>query len=39
MLRGEFDLVVFMTGVGVRTMLNIVETRFDGEEFLRPSVR
>lgn len=34
LLRGEFDLVVFMTGVGVRTMLNIVQTRFDGEEFL-----
>ena len=34
LLRGEFDLVIFMTGVGVRTMLNIVQTRFDGEEFL-----
>ena len=34
LLRGEFDLVVFMTGVGVRTMLNIVQTRIDGEEFL-----
>ena len=34
MLQGEFDLVVFMTGVGVRTMLNVVETRFDREEFL-----
>ena len=34
LLRGEFDLVIFMTGVGVRTMLNIVKARFDGEEFL-----
>jgi uroporphyrinogen-III synthase len=34
LLRGEFDLVVFLTGVGVRTMLNIVQARFDKEEFL-----
>lgn len=34
LLRGEFDLVVFLTGVGVRTMLNVVQARFDREEFL-----
>ena len=34
LMRGEFDLVIFLTGVGVRTMLNIVEARYDREEFL-----
>src|SRR5262249_9151181 len=34
LISGEFDLVIFMTGVGVRTMLDLVETRFDREEFL-----
>lgn len=34
LLAGELDLVVFLTGVGVRAMLEIVETRFDKEEFL-----
>jgi len=34
LLRGEFDLVIFLTGVGVRAMLDIVQTRFDREEFL-----
>jgi uroporphyrinogen-III synthase len=34
LLRGEFDLVVFLTGVGVRSLLKIVESRFDREEFL-----
>jgi uroporphyrinogen-III synthase len=33
-LSGEFDLVVFLTGVGVRAMLDVVQTRFDREEFL-----
>jgi uroporphyrinogen-III synthase len=33
-LAGSYDLVIFMTGVGVRAMLEIVETRFDREEFL-----
>ena len=33
-MLAEFDLVVFMTGVGVRAMLDIVQTRFDREEFL-----
>jgi uroporphyrinogen-III synthase len=34
LMRGDFDLVIFMTGVGVRAMLEIVQTRFDPEEFL-----
>jgi uroporphyrinogen-III synthase len=34
LIRGEFDLVVFLTGVGVRAMVEIVQTRFDKEEFL-----
>jgi len=33
-LAGSYDLVIFMTGVGVRAMLEIVQTRFDREEFL-----
>jgi len=34
LMRGEFDLVVFLTGVGVRAMLDIVQARYDREEFL-----
>ncbi len=34
LLRSEFDLVVFLTGVGVRAMLDIVQTRFDREEVI-----
>jgi len=34
LLKGDFDLVVFMTGVGVRAMLEIAQTRFDREELL-----
>ncbi len=34
LLQGDFDLVIFMTGVGVRAMLDIVQTRIDREEFL-----
>lgn len=34
LLAGEFDLVVFLTGVGVRNMLSILETRFQREEIL-----
>ncbi|HEX7159462.1 MAG TPA: uroporphyrinogen-III synthase, partial [Edaphobacter sp.] len=33
-MDGEFDLVVFLTGVGVRTLLSIVETKYDREKFL-----
>jgi uroporphyrinogen-III synthase len=34
LIQGEFDLVVFMTGVGVRALLDIVSTRYDREVFL-----
>ena len=34
LIRSGFDLVVFMTGVGVRTLLKVVETRYDREVFL-----
>jgi uroporphyrinogen-III synthase len=34
LMRGEFDLIVFLTGVGVRAMLDIVQARYDKEEFL-----
>ena len=33
-LEGRYDLIIFMTGVGVRAMLDIVQTRYDREEFL-----
>ena len=35
LMAGKFDLVVFFTGVGVRALLNIVETRYNREEFLK----
>jgi len=34
LLGGEFDLVVFLTGVGVRAMLDVVQTQFDREEII-----
>ncbi|HYK37643.1 uroporphyrinogen-III synthase [Alloacidobacterium sp.] len=34
LMRSDFDLVVFLTGVGVRALLNIVETKYDREAFL-----
>ncbi|MBB5063583.1 uroporphyrinogen-III synthase [Granulicella mallensis] len=34
LLEGRFDLLIFMTGVGVRAMLEIVQTRYDREDFL-----
>jgi uroporphyrinogen-III synthase len=33
-LEGHYDLIIFMTGVGVRAMLEIVQTKYDREEFL-----
>jgi uroporphyrinogen-III synthase len=33
-LDGHYDLIIFMTGVGIRAMLEIVQTRYDREEFL-----
>jgi uroporphyrinogen-III synthase len=29
LLKGEFDLVVFMTGVGVRALIDIAKTKYD----------
>jgi uroporphyrinogen-III synthase len=34
LIAESYDLVIFMTGVGVRAMLEIVQTRYDREEFL-----
>lgn len=33
-LEGGYDLIIFTTGAGVRAMLEIVQTRYDREEFL-----
>ena len=35
LMQGKFDLVVFLTGVGVRSLLDIVQTRYDRDEFLQ----
>lgn len=34
LMHSGFDLVVFLTGVGVRTLLSVVETKYDREPFL-----
>lgn len=34
LMHSSFDLVVFLTGVGVRTLLSTVETKYDREAFL-----
>ena len=34
LMRGELDVVIFMTGVGVRALLEIVETRYERPAFL-----
>jgi uroporphyrinogen-III synthase len=34
LIAGEFDLVIFFTGVGVRALLDIVKTRHDPKIFL-----
>ncbi len=34
LMRGAFDLVIFTTGVGVRTLVKIVREHGDGEAFL-----
>ncbi len=34
LMRGELQLVVFMTGVGTRTLAEVLETRFSKEEIL-----
>lgn len=35
LMAGEFDMVVFFTGVGVRALLDIVETKYNREDFLK----
>lgn len=34
LMRGEFDLVIFTTGVGVRSLVKIVSDHYDREKFL-----
>jgi uroporphyrinogen-III synthase len=34
LMRGEIDIVIFLTGIGVRALLAIAETRYDREAFL-----
>jgi uroporphyrinogen-III synthase len=34
LMRGEFDLVVFLTGAGIRCLMNIVQTEYDRDTFL-----
>ena len=35
LIKGNYDLVIFLTGVGVRALLDIVVTRHTREEFLQ----
>ena len=35
LINGNYDLVVFFTGIGVRTLLNIAETKYSREAFLK----
>lgn len=35
LLAGRVDVVIFLTGVGARALLEAVQTRFDRDEFLR----
>ncbi len=34
-IAGEFDLVIFLTGQGVRAMMPIIETKYNAEDFLK----
>lgn len=34
LLRGEVDVVIFLTGVGIRSLLAIIETKFPREDLL-----
>lgn len=34
LLHGKFDLVIFLTGVGIRALLDIVQTKYDREDFM-----
>ncbi len=35
LLAGEFDIVIFLTGVGARALLRVVETKHKREDYLR----
>lgn len=35
LIRGDFDLVVFFTGIGVRAVVEAVATKYDKETFLK----
>src|SRR5215472_4956873 len=34
LLAGEFDMVILLTGVGTRALLDVVETKYKREDFL-----
>lgn len=34
LMQGEFDLVIFLTGTGIRALMNIIQTQYDSEAFL-----
>ena len=34
LLAGQFDIVIFLTGVGTRAVLNVAETKYRREEFV-----
>ena len=34
LLQGKYDLVIFLTGVGVRALLDIVQTKYKREDVL-----
>src|SRR6185312_16202392 len=34
LLHGKFDLVIFLTGVGIRALLEIAQRKYDREKFL-----
>src|SRR5258705_12240294 len=34
LFAGEFDMVIFLTGVGTRALLNVVETAYQREEYI-----
>lgn len=34
LLAGEFDIVIFLTGVGTRVLLNVIETTYKRDEYI-----
>src|SRR5260370_16509775 len=34
LLAGEFDMVIFLTGVGARALLSVVETAYNREDYI-----